>query len=90
MLISAANATSVRKPFAAIRRAGGSCPTSGSGGGAPVNRLRQTATTKQKALNRTRREPVMTIIHSGTTPSKSFFAPIPLASEASPVRIQAA
>ena len=90
MLSSAANATSVKKPFAATKRAGGSCPTSGSGGGAPVNRLRQTATTKQNALNRTRREPVMTIIHSGTTPSKSFFAPIPLASEASPVRIQAA
>jgi hypothetical protein len=32
----------------------------------------------------------MTIIHSGTTPSKSFFVPIPLASEASLVRIQAA
>src|SRR3954453_11737687 len=60
------------------------------GGGAPEKSWRQTAAPKEKALNRTRIVPTAQIIHSGTTPTRSFLAPTPLASAASPVRTQAA
>ena len=54
----------------------------------PVN-WRQTAATKQNALNSTSALPSAMIIHSGTTPASPALAPIPLARASRPVRTQA-
>jgi hypothetical protein len=90
MLISAANATSVRKPFAAIRRAGGKLLNVRVRRRRAREQVAPNGGDKAKSAEQNEERAGDDDHPLWTTPSKSFFAPIPLASEASPVRIQAA
>jgi hypothetical protein len=90
MLTNALSATRTKKPLTTRRSAGGMRGVSGWGGGGPGNTWRQIAAPKQKALNRTKTVRTAQSPHSGIIPSRSFFAPTPLASAARPVRTQAA
>jgi hypothetical protein len=84
------SATRPRKPFTSTSTTAFIRGTSGSGCGGWPKSWRHTAAPKQNALNRISSEPATIVIQFGTMPSRSFFAPMPLASAARPVRTQAA
>src|SRR5215475_1526428 len=90
MLTNAVIDTNARKVLTEISSAGAMRAASGTGGGGPGYRWRQTAAPKQKTLNSKSTLAVVIISHSGKTPTINACAPIPLAIAKRPVRTQAA
>jgi hypothetical protein len=86
---SAASETSDRNALIASRSRASIRGTSGSGRVAPDLSNRQTAAQKQKMLNTISALESATTIHIGINPASTPLAPAPLASENSPVLIQA-